>query len=913
VSVTDDFRGRLSLDGQWRLVRDRDGAQRVESLPDGEPIVVPGCWEAQVAEPFGIIHAWIWRDFEIPMAWATDAEPTIVFGAVMYRCEVWLDGERLTVHEGGYTPFEVSIASARRGGRHRLAVRVTNPANAVDEFPALTSDRLDRAEARVPDLPIREIPHGKQTWYASQSGIWRSVVLEARPLRRIDRLRARASWGDGTVAVSAAVVGADAETLELSILSPDGVAVAGASVPVAAGKAEATLDVPDHLAWEPGSPTLYHLNARLIAGGRPADAAATRFGFREVRTVDGKVTLNGRPILLRGALDQDIWPGTLVAPARPELYREQLVAAASMGLNLLRCHIKVPDPVYLDAADEAGMLLWCELPNALRLTAASAKRLERTLEEMVELAGDHPSVVIWTIINEDWGTDLRQSAEDRAWLRRTSAWLRARDPDRLVVDNSPCPAPGGPNFHVDTDLADFHRYAAMPDAAPRWREQMAELATRPAWLWSPHGDAVRRGDEPVVVSEFGTWGLPEPTGLDEAWWSRTGDGPARAAGLEQRFREQRLDRVWPDASALATGTRALQLEALRYQIGEIRRHPEMAGLVVTEFTDANWEPNGLLDLGRGPKHDPSSVAELVGPACLIVDLPRHDLWADERLECRVLISDEEAGSGGILHWQLGPSSGELRVSGWGPASATHLGDFQISVPSVDATTDLDLEVELKSNGRVVASTRIPCAVLPARLRQPAQRRSFTVQDPATEPRLAALGHRQSPDPDVLVVRRLAPGILDAVERGGRVLLLADNKDAVPDSTRLGRPLRVTPRWPRGDRDDLDITWSGDWISAYSWVLPSLSPDLPRRAPLDFAYAEVLPQHVLTGYDPRVHVDEVLAGMFVGWVHAPAALIWRFPVGRGWITATTFRMTSGGGPVWTVLLEALVQLAIAEDE
>jgi hypothetical protein len=254
----------------------------------------------------------------------------------------------------------------------------------------------------------------------------------------------------------------------------------------------------------------------------------------------------------------------------------------------------------------------------------------------------------------------------------------------------------------------------------------------------------------------------------------------------------------------------------------------------------------------------------------------------------------------------------LPVPGWQAASATHLGAIVIDVPPVDTTTDLDLEVDLESDGRVVARARIPCAVLAARLRRTPQRRSFEVQDTALELRLTALGHHHSRDPDVLVIRRLTPHVLDEVERGGRVLLLADNEDALPDPTRVGRPIRVTPRWPAGDRDEVDFTWSGDWISAFSWVLPSLLRDLPRRAPLDFAYAEVLPEHVLTGYDPRVHADEVFAGMFVGWVHAPAALIWRLPLGRGWITTTTFRVTSGRGPIATVLLEALVQLASAED-
>ena len=80
--------------------------------------------------------------------------------------------------------------------------------------------------------------------------------------------------------------------------------------------------------------------------------------------------------------------------------------------------------------------------------------------------------------------------------------------------------------------------------------------------------------------------------------------------------------------------------------------------------------------------------------------------------------------------------------------------------------------------------------------------------------------------------------------------------------------------------------------------------------LDFAYTEVLPDHVLLGYEPERHRDEVAAGMFVGWVHTPAAIEWRFPQGKGTITLTTFRVAPESGPVAGHLLERLISRAAA---
>jgi hypothetical protein len=76
--------------------------------------------------------------------------------------------------------------------------------------------------------------------------------------------------------------------------------------------------------------------------------------------------------------------------------------------------------------------------------------------------------------------------------------------------------------------------------------------------------------------------------------------------------------------------------------------------------------------------------------------------------------------------------------------------------------------------------------------------------------------------------------------------------------------------------------------------------------LDFAYEEVLPDHVLLGHDPVRHRDEVTAGMFVGWIHAPAAVVWSFKQGAGAVTLTTFRLCPERGPVATALLEVLIQ-------
>lgn len=105
---------------------------------------------------------------------------------------------------------------------------------------------------------------------------------------------------------------------------------------------------------------------------------------------------------MRGALDQDYYPEGIYTPPSLEFLEDQARKSKELGLNLLRCHIKVPDPRYYDVADRFGLLVWTEIPNIQTFTEKSAKRLLDTMEGILRRDGNHPSIVIWTIINEDW-------------------------------------------------------------------------------------------------------------------------------------------------------------------------------------------------------------------------------------------------------------------------------------------------------------------------------------------------------------------------------------------------------------------------------------------------------------------------------------------------------------------------------
>jgi hypothetical protein len=174
-----------------------------------------------------------------------------------------------------------------------------------------------------------------------------------------------------------------------------------------------------------------------------------------------------------------------------------------------------------------------------------------------------------------------------------------------VVDNSACET----NFHVHTDLDDFHVYRGMPERRASWDEWVDEFVGPPGLELHPVRRRERTGEEPLVVSEFGNWGLPDiaemagPDGVDP-WWAAPGRdwafGAAEATDTVGRFYKHRLDQVFGSWQGFVEATQRQQLLGTRYQIGSLRRRPQIAGYVLTQLSDVQWEANGLFDMDRRP-------------------------------------------------------------------------------------------------------------------------------------------------------------------------------------------------------------------------------------------------------------------------------------------------------------------------
>jgi hypothetical protein len=888
---------KFPLDGVWSFLHVSNDALHPAEV---RAITVPGVWQAQfrdlcMSAGIGIFL----REFTLAEGWLGD-RVFLRFGAVFHHARVWINERYVGEHEGGFLPFSFDVTEFLSEGLNNIKVRVESP----------TDDPVEFAEA-----PFAEIPFGKQNWYGPLSGIWQSVYLERRPADHIARIRVRCEPDTGEVSAQidfAASTEANGQ-IEMSIVSPCGQIAGLAKMDLSTGQQTVILRarVANVLTWSPDLPQLYRLQAVVTRESRVVDQGEETFGFRTIEARDGKFYLNGELLYLRGALDQDYYPDTICTPPSVEFLEDQFRKAKALGLNCLRCHIKAPDPRYYEVADRLGMLIWAELPNGGFSTEKSRARKEQTLMGIVDRDRNHPSIICWTIINENWGVDLVHDNDHRKWLRSLYLWLKAYDPSRLVVDNSPL----APSFHVSTDIADYHFYAAFPDGRADWDRFVDGLARREDWLFSPHGDAVTLHDEPVVCSEFGNWGLPHPDQLKdhdggEPWWFETGhdwsDGVMYAHGVENRFRDWSLDRVFGSFPDFVDAAQWQQFRALKYEIETMRRRPEIAGYVITEFTDCHWESNGLLDLRRNPRVFHDVFRTINADTIIVPQWDRLAFWDDEMLQVGVAIAHAgDAVENATLdvcvdsHWVK-------RTCRLEPGAVADLGIVALPLPNVESGGTFVLSFNLRRpDGSVIATNTLDITVHPGRIRHARLEQNLWSPSKSLRDRLQADGYEIADGidtADIVVATEHDEAIAGYVRGGGKLLLLPEAEGTLYPFFPHWQSVKVQKR--KG------TVWGGDWASSFAWLRrQNAFASLPGGPLIDASFDRVIPDAVISGCNLHDFQARVHAGLVVGWIHKPVALTIERGYGKGRLLATTFRLfrdAPQADPTATVLLHSLLE-------
>ena len=546
-----------NLNGEWEFEQDlsNSGEARGLFLPEarfGEKIMLPFCPQSRLS---GIGNkdflASVWYRRRVTLSEKElSGRAVLHIGACDYQTTLYVNGQKVGTHRGGYLSFSFDITSFVKAGENQIVIHAED-----DERDPL-------------------IPSGKQSdrfdsyscFYTRTTGIWQTVWLEFTPKSYLAGLRLFPSPENASVTLIAELVGAGELRAEAFF---EGKPMGLASAKTNGGQLTLVIPLAEAHLWELGVGNLYDLS--LTFG---EDHVDSYFGLRSIAFHDKKFYLNGKSVFQRLILDQGFYPDGIYTAPSDEALAADIDRALSMGFNGARLHQKIFEERFLYHADRKGYLVWAEYPS----WGLDHSRFESLFAILPEWLGEigrdfnHPSIVCWCPFNETWGVNGRpQRPEVIESIYRVT---KAADPTR------PCVEVSG-NYHLSGvgDFYDVHDYNQNP---AEFASHFAGLSEKGTYFEENIGcrgcqsyDNVR----PFCISEYGGIRWSD----DRAGWGY-GEGPQTKEEFMARFRGL------TDA---------------------ILDNPAVFGFCYTQLTDVEQEQNGLYTYDRKEKFPPSEIAPIV--------------------------------------------------------------------------------------------------------------------------------------------------------------------------------------------------------------------------------------------------------------------------------------------------------------
>jgi hypothetical protein len=701
-------RTTVSLDGTWRIVFDWEnvGHTRDWQKPavldkqQGREIPVPSCWEEHEQDYEGV--AWYTRRIDAPDEWA-GRSVRLRFDAVNYVAQVWVNGQVVGEHEGGYSPFEFDLSGHLDYGKANvLTLRVVGP--------AIVSERVDT-------LVRNAAPHWRGGYVG---GIWQSVsivvtdpafVADVFVEPRLDRAQAVAH-----VELANGSVESRGELLEVTVAAArqphEPVVTKRIAVVVPPGGRRLSVTLPiDHVTpWTPDDPHLYVARVRLLDGDQMLDAIDTRFGMRSFTVEDNAFVLNGKRIFIKGAFWEGQYPNTLAHPRDMSIVRKEIEMAKQAGFNMLRPWRMPPVPAIIDLCDEMGMLLsGAPAVENMGYWPEETPRMERRWSDdmvaMVKRDRNHPSIVLWETANEI----VRKS--NLLPRHRITVAARAADPTRLIIDES-----GGsralwgshvylPYSSEPTPMIDRHIYRPSP------------VNQRDYHHLRTYGEA----DQATLISEVGYGGAPDladnvrrylehgnPKAPDYRFHVRLLDS------LNELMDTHGLREVFPDATALCLATQELQANGNKLQLEALRTNPKVDGYCLHAYTAGDWVVGaGVLDMWRQPKLLYRACTEVQTPVYLAIHAEPQNVYAYKGTTLTVTVVNDGAAMEADLAVSVQDASGQTRPLFNQPVGVD-AGITKVVEHKLDTTGqsgELTVTASLTKGDTMIASNSYPLFVL----------------------------------------------------------------------------------------------------------------------------------------------------------------------------------------------------------
>ena len=531
----------INLNGEWDFSFDdgdiglKERWYKVEKSKNFDrKILVPFCFQSKLS---GIedtsFHEVIWyrREFEIPNQFK-NKKTLLHFGAIDYRSSIYLNGEYLGSHEGGYIGFSLDLT------------------NYLEEINVL----VIRVEDPSQDL---EIPRGKQFWkseiesifYPRVSGIWQPVWLEFLSLEyQIYDLKITPNIDKSEVIFEITLNGMGISELHLLIeilfnnqtvvqnnINLDFLGKIGRRKNKKVLKERIEMfnrknfhenpnrfkikaKIPDNklFLWDVNNPNLYDLTLKIKneQTSEIYDEISSYFGMRKISISDNgnknkQILLNSKPLYQKLFLIQGYWPDSLYTPQSDDHIKKDIQYVIDFGFNGLRTHQKAFDPRFLYWCDKMGVLVWGEIGNAYRFSVKAKLRLINQFVAEVERDYNHPSIIAWVPINEGWGVPGAEKDPKRGYYTSALYFLiKSIDPTRLIIDDDGW-------WHTDNNDVCTRHFYSTSDLLPASLEDEinSHKTSVPLAYLKPFGYT----REPIIYSEIGGFGYDFKDNIDKKW------------------------------------------------------------------------------------------------------------------------------------------------------------------------------------------------------------------------------------------------------------------------------------------------------------------------------------------------------------------------------------------------------------
>lgn len=448
-------------------------------------INVPFCWESSlsgVEDTNYLGQAWYQKKVTVDKDW-DGRKLFLKFGAVDWKCKLWVNGQEVGEHVGGYNAFEFDVTEYLKAGEENTITLWVEDKGSYgdDSYPALIGKQG------------RNAPCG----YIHTSGIWQTVGLEARSATYLDNAKATTDVDKSTVTYTMDVTSDVAQevTVEYDFESkvydiekdediPTGSTIKGSwTISVEAGKNTVdleTITVENPKLWNYDDPNLYYGTLTVKdSEGAVLDTVETYFGMRKVEqkyfdeSLGVKyIYINNKPVYMSGLLDQGFWEDGIYTAPSEEALKYDILQMKETGFNMIRKHLKVEDPLQYYWCDKLGMMVWQDMPHATAMVpdktgdaTPGRQYYEECLEAMMNMNYNHPSIVAVMLFNETWGLQNAYfngkrdvvAADGRStkdWVEELFYRAKALNSNLLVEDMSACNGD-----HVQpTELNTYHMY-----------------------------------------------------------------------------------------------------------------------------------------------------------------------------------------------------------------------------------------------------------------------------------------------------------------------------------------------------------------------------------------------------------------------------------------------------------------------